>query len=133
MVRLMSYVKYYIHRYHFIEMPDQFDSSFHPYILQKRTPKLSPRYFKLFNSKSVRVVAPPMSFNIELWRPRQPLIFPPIHAPNGGLRSVKHEHRNVVIRVRGYVATNFRDNFRRCKHNKACSSVIYRWYKKYWG
>ena len=31
----------------------------------------------------------------------QPPIFPPIQASNGALSSVKHEHRNVVIRVRG--------------------------------
>ena len=93
----------------------------HPNIIQERIPKLSSRYFKLFNCKNVQVVAPLMSFNIELWRPRQPLIFPLIQAPSGGLRSVKHERRDVIIRVRGYGMTKFRDSFRRCKHNKACS------------
>ena len=43
-----------------------------------------------------------MLFGIELWRQSLPLIFPPIQASNGALRSIKHERRNVVIiRVRG--------------------------------
>ena len=41
-----------------------------------------------------------MSFSIELWRQRQPLMFPPIQAFDGALRSVKHERRKVVLRVR---------------------------------
>ena len=55
----------------------------------------------LVNLKNVRVLAPPMLFSIELHRQWQPLIFQPIQASNGALRSVKHEHRNVVIRIRG--------------------------------
>ena len=42
-----------------------------------------------------------MLFGIELWPQLQPLMFLPIQASDGALRSVKHERRNVVIRVRG--------------------------------
>ena len=67
---------------------------------QKKTLKMSLRHL-LVNLKNVRVLAPPMLFGIELWRQWQPLIFPPIQARNGALRSIKHERRNVVVRVRG--------------------------------
>ena len=68
--------------------------------LRKGHLKISPRHL-LVNLKNVQVVAPPTLFSIELWRKWQPLIFPPIEASDGALRSVKHERRNVVIRVRG--------------------------------
>ena len=42
-----------------------------------------------------------MLFRIELWRKCRPLVFPPIQASDEALRSVKHERRNVIIRVRG--------------------------------
>ena len=71
---------------------------------QKRALKISLRHL-LVNLKNVRVLAPTM-FSIELWRQWQPLMFPPIQA-SGGLRSVKHERRNVVIRVRGCRMTKF--------------------------
>ena len=41
-----------------------------------------------------------MLFRIELWRQWQPLMFPPIQASGGALRSVKHERRKVVLRLR---------------------------------
>ena len=72
---------------------------------QKITQNISLRHL-LVNLKYARVLAPPMLFSIELWRQCQPLIFPPIQASNGALRSVKHERRNVVIRVRGCRMTN---------------------------
>ena len=62
--------------------------------------KISLRH-RLVNLQNVRVLAPPMLFRIELWRQWQPPIFPPIQASDGALRSVKHERRKVVIRVRG--------------------------------
>ena len=65
---------------------------------QKRTLKLSLRHL-LVNLKNVRVLVPTMLFGIELWRRWQPLIFPPIEASNGALRSTKHERRNAVIRT----------------------------------
>ena len=34
---------------------------------------------------------------------------PPIQASNGALRSMKHEHRNVVIRVRGCKMTKLQE------------------------
>ena len=68
--------------------------------LQKRTLKRLLRHL-LVNLKNVRVLAPPTLFRIKLWRQWQPLIFPLIQASDGALRSVKHECRNVVIRVRG--------------------------------
>ena len=37
-----------------------------------------------------------MLFSIELWRQWQPLMFPPIQASDGALRSVKHERRYLV-------------------------------------
>ena len=65
---------------------------------QKRTQNISLHLF--VNLKNVRVLAPPaMLFSIGLWRQCQPLVFPPIQASNGALRSVTHERRNVVIRV----------------------------------
>ena len=67
---------------------------------QKRTLKVSLRHL-LINLKNVRVLAPPILFSIELWRQWQPLRFLPIQASDGALRCVKHERRNVVIRVRG--------------------------------
>ena len=36
-----------------------------------------------------------MLFRIELWRQGRPLMFPPIPASDGALRSVKHERRKV--------------------------------------
>ena len=44
---------------------------------------------------------PPTLFGIELWRQQQLLIFPPVKASNGALRSIKHERRNLVVRVGG--------------------------------
>ena len=38
---------------------------------------------------------------IQFWRQWQPLVFPPIQASDGALRSVKHERPKVVIWVRG--------------------------------
>ena len=67
---------------------------------QKITQKISLRH-RWVNLKNVRVLAPPMLFSIGLWRQCQPFVFPPIQSSNGALRSVKHERRNVVIRVRG--------------------------------
>ena len=78
-------------------MPDQFDA-FNP---QNASENNAERIRHLsVNLKNVRVLAPPMLFGIEIWRQWQPLIFPPIQASNGALRSIKHERRNVVIRVR---------------------------------
>ena len=73
---------------------------------QKKDVKIS---LHLVNLKNVRVLAPPMLFNIELWRQWQPLIFPPIQASDGALRSVKHERRNVVIRFRGCRMTKIQE------------------------
>ena len=50
-----------------------------------------------------------MLLSIELWRQWQPLVFPPIQASDGALRSVKHERRNVVIRVRGCRMTKIQE------------------------
>ena len=56
-----------------------------------------------------------MMFGIELWRQKklwrqwQPLIFPPIEASNGALRSLKHGRRNVVIRVSGCKMTKVQE------------------------
>jgi len=65
-----------------------------------RTLKISLRHL-LVNLKNVRVLAPPTFFSFELWRQWQQPLFPPIQASDGALRSVKHERRNVVVRVRG--------------------------------
>ena len=91
-----------------MQVPDQFDSFFKPEKTpQKRTLKISLRHL-LVNLKNVRVLAPPL-FSIEMWRRWQPLMFPPIQVSNGALRSVKHERRNVVIRVRGCKMTESRE------------------------
>ena len=74
---------------------------------QKRTLKIPVRHL-LVNLKDVRVLAPPL-FSIEIWRRCQPLMFPPIQVSNGALRSVKHERRNVVLRVRGCKMTKSRE------------------------
>ena len=66
---------------------------------EKRTLKILLRHL-LVNFKNVQVLAQPMLFNIELWRQWQPLMFPPIQASNGALRSEKHE-RHVVLYVLG--------------------------------
>ena len=75
---------------------------------QKRTLNISLRHL-LVNVKNVRVLAPPMLFSIGLWRQCQPVIFPPIQASNGALRSIKHERHNVVIRVRGCKMTEIQE------------------------
>ena len=66
---------------------------------QQGTLKISLRHL-LVNLKNLRALAPPMLFSIELWRPWQPLMFPPSQASDGALRSVKYERRNVFLRVR---------------------------------
>ena len=58
--------------------------------------------------KNVRVLAPP-TFSIERWRQWQPLTFPPIQASDGAPRSVKHERRNVVNRVRDCRVTKIQE------------------------
>ena len=70
--------------------------------------KISLRH-RLVNLQNVRVLAPPMLFRIELWRQWQPPIFPPIQASDGALRSVKHERRKVVIRVRSSTTTEIQE------------------------
>ena len=82
---------------------------------QKRALKVSPRHL-FVTLKNVRVLAPPMMlFGIELWRQKklwrqwQPLIFPPIEASNGALRSLKHGRRHVVIRVSGCKMTKVQE------------------------
>ena len=53
---------------------------------------------------------PPTLFGIELWRQQQLLIFPPVKASNGALRSIKHERRKVVVlRVRGCKMTEIQE------------------------
>ena len=50
-----------------------------------------------------------MLFRIGRWRQWQPHIFPPLQAADGALRSVKHERRNVVNRVRGCRTTKIQE------------------------
>ena len=54
----------------------------------------------LANLKNVRVLAPPMLFNIELRRQCQPIAYRPVQASNRALRSVKHERPDIVLGVR---------------------------------
>ena len=130
--RLMYQIKAYIH-------PNLFStrcqiSSMHSSTRktpQKRTLKISLRYL-LVNLKNVRVLAPPMLFSIGRWRQCQPLVFPPIQASNGALRSVKHERRNVVIRVRGCRMTKIPEQLYPMQTQQDVL-LIFWWYKKYGG
>ena len=81
------------------------------YPLGKHANNLMPKKTSLGmgSEPNVRALAPPL-FSIELGRQLQPLIFPPIQAPNGTLRSVKHERRNRVIRVRGCKMTKIQES-----------------------
>ena len=92
----------------FVQVPDQFDAFFNLENASEKDAKISLRHL-LVNLKNVRVLTPPMLFSIELWREWQPLIFPPIQASDGALRSVKHERRNVVIQVRGCRMTKIQE------------------------
>ena len=89
---LMYQIKVYIHPSHFwtrFQINSMHSTRKTP---QKRTLKMSLRHL-LVNLKNVRVLEPPMLCSIELSRQWQPLIFPPIQASDGSLRSVKHERR----------------------------------------
>ena len=92
----------------FAQVPDQFDAFFNSKNASEKKAKISLCHL-LVNLKNVRVLTPPMLFSIELWREWQPLIFPPIQASDGALRSVKHERRNVVIQVRGCRMTKIQE------------------------
>ena len=105
---MVSWIDAYIHPNRFCQVPDQFDAFFNQKNASENNAKISLRHL-LVNFKNVRVFAPPMLFSIELWRQWQPLIFPPIHTANGALRSVKHEHRNVVVRDRGCRTAKFQE------------------------
>ena len=72
----------------FVVLSDQFDVFSTRKMSQKRTLEISLRHL-LVNLKSVRVLAPPMLFSIELRRQCQPLIIPPIQASRGAPRFVK--------------------------------------------
>ena len=66
---------------------------------EKDAKKITPPFIGQLEKRTS--FAPPMLFSIELWRQWQPLTFPPIRASDRALRSVEHERRHVVIRVRG--------------------------------
>ena len=89
-------------------MPDHSDVFFNPKTASEADAKNKLRNL-LVNLKNVRVLAPPMLFGIELWRQWQPLIFPPIQASDGALRSVKYERRNVFLRVRSSRMTKIQE------------------------
>jgi len=63
----------------------------------------------LVNLKNERVLALPMLFGNERWRQLQQLMFPPIEASDGALRSVKRERRKVVLRVRNCGSTQIQE------------------------
>ena len=63
----------------------------------------------LVNLKNERVLALPMLFGNERWRKWQPLMFPPIEASDGALRSVTRERRKVVLRVRNCGSTQIQE------------------------
>ena len=82
-----------------MQVPDQFDAFFNPKTASEKNAKIitPPSIGQIENA---RVLAPPMLFGIELWRQWQPLIFPPIQASDGALRSVKDERRDAVFGLR---------------------------------
>ena len=87
----MYQIKAYIHSSHFWTRCQI--SSMHSSTRktpQKKTLKISLRHL-LVNLKNVWVLAQPMLCSMELSREWQPLIFPPIQASDGALRSVKHK------------------------------------------
>ena len=92
----------------FVKVSDQFDAFFSPKNASEKNAKISLRHL-LVNLKNVRVPAPPMLFGIELWPQLQPLMFLPIQASDGALRSVKHERRKVVLRVRSCRMTKIQE------------------------
>ena len=81
------YMKAYIHPNIFGQVSDQFDAFFNPKNASENNAKRYLRHI-LVNLKKVRVLAPPMSFSIELRRQCQPVIFQPIDASDGALRVV---------------------------------------------
>ena len=94
------YIKAYIHPNLLHRCPISSMHSSTQKTPQKSTLKLSLRHL-LVNLKNIPVVAPPTSISIELWRQWQQLLFPPSQVSDGNLRSVRHDRRTAVIRVRG--------------------------------
>ena len=96
-----------MHPNRFVQVPDQFDAFIRPKKAKEKKAKISLRHL-LVNLKNVLVLAPPMLIT-GLWRQCQPLVVPRIQYFDGALRSVKHERRNVVVRVRGCRMTRIQE------------------------
>ena len=97
---LTYYIQAYIHPNFLHRCPISSTHSSTPKTPHKSTLKLSLRHL-FVNRKNIPVVAPPKLISIELWRQWQQLLFPPSQVSDGNLRSVRHERRTAVIRVRG--------------------------------
>ena len=63
-----------MHPNRFVQVPDQFDAFIRPKKAKEKKAKISLRHL-LVNLKNVRVLEPPMLFNIELRGKCQPLAY----------------------------------------------------------
>ena len=99
-----------------VRLRDNFGAFFNPKSAsESNTISNTPPYFVQLERRTYKVSCHRMLLDIELRRQCQPLVYRPVHASNGAPRSVKHERRNLVTRVRGRRMTKVQERL----HDKA--------------